>query len=153
MAKSVKMKVQSFMMHNVNDHRAAAIDIVSKSRAARGSVCVVLLSGGLAITSRLCASSHGRREISRYAKKTHQTANIIEALSKTVFDAKHATANRLPFTHVINEILSCRAVIIVVAFVDVNLSGVVQPASSQIIEQASNNILQDPIDNLIVNRE
>ena len=29
---------------NVNDHRAAAKDIVFKSRAARGSVCIVLLS-------------------------------------------------------------------------------------------------------------
>ena len=32
---------------NVNVHRAAAKIIVSKSRAARGSVCNVLLSGAL----------------------------------------------------------------------------------------------------------
>ena len=31
--------------YNVNDHRAAANDIVFKSRPARGSVCVVLLFG------------------------------------------------------------------------------------------------------------
>ena len=31
--------------YNVNVHRAAAKIIVSKSRAARGSVCNVLLSG------------------------------------------------------------------------------------------------------------
>ena len=30
---------------NGNDHRAAANDIVFKSRAARGSVCIVLLFG------------------------------------------------------------------------------------------------------------
>ena len=34
-----------FKRDNGNDHRAAAIDIVFKSRAARGSVCIVLLSG------------------------------------------------------------------------------------------------------------
>ena len=33
-----------FKRDNGNDHRAAAIDIVFKSRAARGSVCIVLLS-------------------------------------------------------------------------------------------------------------
>ena len=33
-----------FQPDNVNDHRAAAKDIVFKSRAARGSVCNVLLS-------------------------------------------------------------------------------------------------------------
>ena len=33
-----------FKRDNGNDHRAAAIDIVFKSRAARGSVCNVLLS-------------------------------------------------------------------------------------------------------------
>ena len=36
---------KSYVEHdNVNDHRAAANDIVFKSRAARGSVCIVLLS-------------------------------------------------------------------------------------------------------------
>ena len=34
-----------FKPDNVNDHRAAANDIVFKSRVARGSVCIVLLSG------------------------------------------------------------------------------------------------------------
>ena len=38
-----------FERDNVNVHRAAANIIVSKSRAARGSVCNVLLSGVLAM--------------------------------------------------------------------------------------------------------
>ena len=37
---------------NVSDHRAAANDIVFKSRAARGSVCIVLLSRALFFISR-----------------------------------------------------------------------------------------------------
>ena len=39
----------SFKRHNGNVHRAAAKIIVSKSRAARGSVCNVLLSRAFAI--------------------------------------------------------------------------------------------------------
>ena len=36
--------------NNGNVHRAAAKIIVSKSRAARGSVCNVLLSGGVCVS-------------------------------------------------------------------------------------------------------
>ena len=39
----MKLRIE-FKPNNGNDHRAAAKDVVPKSRAARGSVCNVLLS-------------------------------------------------------------------------------------------------------------
>ena len=47
-----------FKRDNGRDHRAAAIDIVFKSRAARGSVCNVLLSVAIPASERLLVGLH-----------------------------------------------------------------------------------------------
>ena len=57
-----------FKRDNGRDHRAAAIDIVFKSRAARGSVCIVLLSGRSSywrgVRPRVhCCFAHGANQV------------------------------------------------------------------------------------------